>query len=120
VWRDPGGYLPGDLLSRWAGRQVEADYLFVRAVPPHILPVNGHAVGFHFGYVVPFDDKSPFVTSGMRLGTPAVTTRGMQEADMDTIAQLIDDALMANADDARLASIKTEVNTLMKRFPLYA
>ena len=70
--------------------------------------------------MVPFDDKSPFVTSGMRLGTPAITTRGMQEADMDAIAQLIDDALMAHADEAKLAAIRTEVNTLMKRFPLYA
>lgn len=69
--------------------------------------------------MVPFDDKSPFVTSGMRLGTPAVTSRGMKEADMDTIAELIDRALMGNKSDAVLAEVRGEVNALMTRFPLY-
>ena len=70
--------------------------------------------------MVPFDDKSPFVTSGMRLGTPAVTTRGMNEADMQTIADLIDRALMGNDNDSVLASVKADVNEWMKQFPLYA
>jgi glycine hydroxymethyltransferase len=69
--------------------------------------------------MVPFDDKSPFVTSGMRLGTPAVTSRGMMEADMDTIAELIDRALMGNESDSVLAEVRGEVNALMTRFPLY-
>jgi glycine hydroxymethyltransferase len=69
---------------------------------------------------VPFETRSPFVTSGIRLGTPAVTTRGMKESDMETIAELIDQALMNHSDDAKLMEIRTQVNTLMKRFPLYS
>jgi glycine hydroxymethyltransferase len=70
--------------------------------------------------MVPFDDKSPFVTSGIRVGTPAVTTRGMQEAEMEKIAALIDTALMHTDNDQKLAQIKEEVNTLMTNFPLYS
>lgn len=68
---------------------------------------------------VPFDDKSPFVTSGIRVGVPAVTTRGMKEADMEIVVNLIDKVLM-NADDEKLIeSIKEEVKGFMKQFPLY-
>jgi glycine hydroxymethyltransferase len=68
---------------------------------------------------VPFDDKSPFVTSGIRVGVPAVTTRGMNEAHMETVVAMIDKVLM-NADDANLiASVKTEVKEFMEQFPLY-
>lgn len=68
---------------------------------------------------VPFDDKSPFVTSGIRVGVPAVTTRGMKEAHMETIVSLIDKVLM-NADDEKVvASVKEEVKTFMQQFPLY-
>ena len=68
---------------------------------------------------VPFDDKSPFVTSGIRVGVPAITTRGMMETDMQTVVDLIDNVLM-NIDDAKtISSVKDEVNTFMKRFPLY-
>ena len=69
--------------------------------------------------MVPFDTKSPFVTSGMRVGTAAVTTRGSKEADMKRIVDLIDRALQNHADDAALAQIKTEVNAWMVQFPLY-
>ncbi len=69
--------------------------------------------------MVPFDDKSPFVTSGMRLGTAAVTTRGMTENDMLKIAELIDDALMNHENESKLSAIKKEVNSWMKNFPLY-
>jgi glycine hydroxymethyltransferase len=69
--------------------------------------------------MVPFDDKSPFVTSGMRLGTPAVTTRGMKEADMTRIVQLIDKVLANHTDEAVIASVKEEVNGWMSKFPLY-
>ncbi|MES2616241.1 MAG: serine hydroxymethyltransferase [Bacteroidota bacterium] len=68
---------------------------------------------------VPFETRSPFVTSGMRLGTPAITSRGMKETDMPIIAQLIDEALMNHADEARLLEIRKKVNVLMKGFPLY-
>ncbi len=68
---------------------------------------------------VPFDDKSPFVTSGIRVGVPAVTTRGMNESHMETVVSLIDRVLM-NADDEQvIASVKSEVRTFMQQFPLY-
>ncbi|MCF3109519.1 serine hydroxymethyltransferase [Niabella sp. CC-SYL272] len=68
---------------------------------------------------VPFDDKSPFVTSGIRVGVPAVTTRGMKEADVTQVAELIDKVLM-NADDENVvASVREEVKTFMQQFPLY-
>jgi glycine hydroxymethyltransferase len=68
---------------------------------------------------VPFDDKSPFVTSGIRIGVPAVTTRGMKEADMETVIEMIDKVLM-NADDEKvIANVKEQVNAFMTRFPLY-
>jgi glycine hydroxymethyltransferase len=69
--------------------------------------------------MVPFDTKSPFVTSGMRVGTPAVTTRGLKEDDMKKIVSLIDRALMNHDNDAELAKIKNEVNSWMIQFPLY-
>jgi glycine hydroxymethyltransferase len=69
--------------------------------------------------MVPFDDKSPFVTSGIRVGTAAVTSRGLKEADMEEIVNLID-AVLVNPDDAdSLESIKKQVLALASRFPLY-
>jgi len=68
---------------------------------------------------VPFETRSPFVTSGIRLGTPAVTTRGMKEAHMEQIADFIDRALMDPENEAYLESIKKEVNAFMQAFPLY-
>jgi len=70
--------------------------------------------------MVPFDDKSPFVTSGMRVGTAAITTRGMQESDMEKIVSLIDTVLMNPDNDSKLEVVKQEVNSWMKNFPLYA
>ncbi len=68
---------------------------------------------------VPFDDKSPFVTSGIRVGVPAVTTRGMKEKDMSTIVDFIDRVLM-NIDDAVVISeVCADVNKLMEQLPLY-
>jgi glycine hydroxymethyltransferase len=69
--------------------------------------------------MVPFDTKSPFVTSGMRVGTAAVTTRGLKEDDMKKIVGLIDRALQNHSNEAELASIKAEVNAWMVQFPLY-
>jgi glycine hydroxymethyltransferase len=68
---------------------------------------------------VPFDDKSPFVTSGIRVGVPAVTTRGMKEADMEIVVNFIDKVLMNADDEKTISSIKEEVKTFMSRFPLY-
>ena len=69
--------------------------------------------------MVPFDDKSPFVTSGMRLGTPAVTTRGMGTSDMTRVVKLIDKVLCHHSDDTVTGAVKEEVNNWMKEFPLY-
>ena len=68
---------------------------------------------------VPFDDKSPFVTSGMRVGVPAITTRGMKEADMQAVVDFIDRVLMNTDDEKTIASVKQEVGSFMKSFPLY-
>jgi len=68
---------------------------------------------------VPRETQSPFITSGIRLGTPAVTTRGMKEADMATIAGLIDRVLSAPDDAAVQAAVKADVKALTNRFPLY-
>jgi glycine hydroxymethyltransferase len=68
---------------------------------------------------VPFDDKSPFVTSGIRVGVPAVTTRGMNEAHMETVVSLLDKVLMNTDDETVIASVKGEVKEFMKQFPLY-
>lgn len=69
--------------------------------------------------MVPFDDKSPFVTSGIRLGTAAVTTRGLGESDMATIVDLIDAVLADPENENSLARIKSQVNELMKNKPLF-
>jgi len=69
--------------------------------------------------MVPFDTRSPFVTSGMRVGTAAVTTRGLKEQDMVKIVNLIDRALTSHANESELALIKKEVNDWMIQFPLY-
>ncbi|MDX1602247.1 MAG: serine hydroxymethyltransferase [Salinimicrobium sediminis] len=69
--------------------------------------------------MVPFDDKSPFVTSGIRIGTPAVTTRGLKEDDMKTIVDLIDQVIMNHQDENKLEEIGEEVLELMKGRPLF-
>ncbi|WP_424962504.1 serine hydroxymethyltransferase [Ekhidna sp.] len=69
--------------------------------------------------MVPFDDKSPFVTSGMRVGTPAVTTRGLGEDDMVKIVDLIDTVITNKEDESKIAEVKTEVNSWMSKFPLF-
>ncbi|MBI3139347.1 MAG: serine hydroxymethyltransferase [Sphingobacteriales bacterium] len=68
---------------------------------------------------VPFDDKSPFVTSGIRVGVPAVTTRGLKEAHMETVVRLIDRVLMNADDEKEVAAVKDEVKAFMQQFPLY-
>ncbi len=69
--------------------------------------------------MVPFDDKSPFVTSGIRFGTAAITSRGIKEAGMIEIVGLVDEALMAAGNDTKLASIGEKVNAMMTGHPLF-
>jgi len=69
--------------------------------------------------MVPFDTQSPMVTSGMRIGTPAVTSRGMKEKEMIRIVDLIDEALQRPSDEKHLKSVKQKVIRLVRRFPLY-
>lgn len=68
---------------------------------------------------VPFETRSPFVTSGIRIGTPACTSHGLKEADMDQVAAFIADAVAHIGDDRKLEAIKIQVNGMMKKFPLY-
>jgi glycine hydroxymethyltransferase len=69
---------------------------------------------------IPFDTNSPMVASGVRIGPPALTTRGMREKDMEQIGRLISRALTGADDESRLAEVRREVTTLCDRFPLYA
>lgn len=69
--------------------------------------------------MVPFDDKSPFVTSGIRIGTPAVTTRGLKEGDMQQIVDLIDEAITHFEDETVLAQVGHKVNEMMSHRPLF-
>jgi len=70
--------------------------------------------------MVPFDTESPFVTSGIRIGTPAVTTRGLKEKDMVLIAELIDAVLSDPENEGELKKIKSKVNSMMSALPLFA
>ncbi|WP_159468423.1 serine hydroxymethyltransferase [Dyadobacter sp. 3J3] len=70
--------------------------------------------------MVPFDDKSPMVTSGMRLGTAAMTSRGLLETDMERIVDLIDTVLINHDQDAKIAAVKQEINNWMTEYPLYS
>ncbi len=69
--------------------------------------------------MVPFDDKSPFVTSGIRVGVPAITTRGMKESDMSLIVNWLDRVLMSPDNEQVVAAVKGEVNEYMRGFALY-
>jgi glycine hydroxymethyltransferase len=68
---------------------------------------------------VPFDDKSPFVTSGIRVGVPSITTRGMKTQHMDMIVSMIDRVLTHSDDEATIIAVRGDVGDLMQRFPLY-
>jgi glycine hydroxymethyltransferase len=69
--------------------------------------------------MVPFDDKSPFITSGIRIGVPAVTTRGLKEEHMQHIINWLDRVLMSPDDETVIKSVRGEVNEFMQQFPLY-
>jgi glycine hydroxymethyltransferase len=68
---------------------------------------------------IPFETRSPFITSGIRVGTPAVTTRGMKEEEMKIIAGMMDEAIESRSDESRLSSIGGRVRELCERFPFY-
>ena len=70
--------------------------------------------------MVPFDDKSPFVTSGIRVGTAAVTTRGLDADDMVKIVNFIDEAIMNHDNEDKLKEIGSNVNSMMSKFPLFS
>lgn len=70
--------------------------------------------------MVPFDEESPFVTSGMRIGTPAITTRGMKASEMGQIVEYIDHVLMNRNDDSVIKSVKTEIHSWMNERPLFS
>lgn len=68
---------------------------------------------------IPYDPEKPWVTSGIRIGTPAITTRGMQEQQVEKIAALVDEVIMHCDDESKLASIKKEVSRVCSEFPIY-
>ena len=70
--------------------------------------------------MVPFDDKSPFVTSGIRIGTPAITSRGLKEKDCLKVVEFIDAALKHKDNPKEIAKLKTKINTMMAKYPLFA
>ncbi len=70
--------------------------------------------------MVPFDDKSPFVTSGMRVGTAAITTRGLKENDMERIVGLIDEVLTNHDNDSKIGAARKKINNWMQEYPLFA
>ncbi|MCE7994891.1 MAG: serine hydroxymethyltransferase [Roseivirga sp.] len=81
--------------------------------------VLGHADITINKNMVPFDDKSPFVTSGMRVGTAAITTRGLIESDMERIVSLIDEVLVNHEDENKIAAVRGEINGWMSEYPLF-
>jgi glycine hydroxymethyltransferase len=70
--------------------------------------------------MVPFDTRSPFVTSGIRVGTPAVTTRGMVESDMEQLVAWMDEVIMNAEDEAAIAKVGDAVKARMSQLPLFA
>ena len=70
--------------------------------------------------MVPFDSRSPFQTSGLRIGTPAITTRGLKEEHMEPIVEMIDDVISHIDDSAKLTAVREKVNEMMAEFPLFA
>ena len=70
--------------------------------------------------MVPFDSRSPFQTSGLRIGTPAITTRGMKEEHMPVIVEFIDDIISDIENEEKLVTTRKKVNEMMSEFPLFA
>lgn len=70
--------------------------------------------------MVPFDDKSPFITSGIRVGTPAITSRGLKEEHMEEIVSLVDEVIMNATDEAKIKAVKSKIEHLMSGFEMFA
>jgi glycine hydroxymethyltransferase len=70
--------------------------------------------------MVPFDTQSPFITSGIRVGTPAITTRGLKEKDMGKIVDLIDEVINNFEDEKTIKKVGKKVIKMMKDYPIYA
>ena len=70
--------------------------------------------------MVPFDSRSPFLTSGIRVGAPAITTRGLKEDSMPVIVELIDRVLSDPENEENIAAVRAEVNRMMAGYPLFA
>ena len=70
--------------------------------------------------LIPFDEEKPTITSGIRIGTPTVTSRGMKEEEMETIAELIDRAIIHREDQAELAKVNKAVHHLTEIYPIYS
>ena len=70
--------------------------------------------------MVPFDTQSPFITSGIRVGTPAITTRGIKEETIPLIVELIDKVIMNYEDETVIKDVKKSVNELMNKYPIFS
>ena len=70
--------------------------------------------------MVPFDTQSPFITSGIRVGTPAITTRGIKEDTIPYIVDLIDKVIMNHEDETVITEVRNSVNDLMSKYPIFA
>jgi len=69
--------------------------------------------------MVPYDDKSPFITSGIRFGTPAITTRGLVESDIKNVVEMIDKVILNHDNESVLNEVKKDVNQMMSDRPLF-
>ena len=70
--------------------------------------------------MVPFDDRSPFQASGIRVGTPALTTRGVKEEMMEPVVEMIDAVIANYENEGKIKAVKEKVNVMMKDYPLFA
>ncbi len=69
--------------------------------------------------MVPFDDKSPFVTSGIRVGTPAITTRGLKEKEVERIVEFIDKAICNYQNNKEMKGLRYEINSMMSKYDIF-
>ena len=70
--------------------------------------------------MVPFDDQSPFITSGIRVGTPAITTRGLKEKEIENIVEFIDKAIFNFQNDKKMNGLCEDINNMMSQYPIFA
>ena len=70
--------------------------------------------------MVPFDDQSPFITSGIRVGTPAITTRGLKEKEIEKIVEFIDKAIFNFQNDKKMNGLCDDINNMMSQYPIFA